>query len=100
MPDRVDHRAWDAMVFGDSRRTAVELEMRIRDAQAVERRIGLKRRDDPPDGFMLLVADTRANRHLLTELPGLFAELPRLRTATVLRLLEVGRHPPSGIVLI
>jgi hypothetical protein len=82
------------------RRTAVELEMRIRDAQAVERRIELKRRDDTTDGFILLVADTRANRRVLCELPALFADLPRLRKATVFKSLEAGRHPPSGIVLI
>ncbi len=58
LPDRRELRAWDAMILGQGR-TAVELEMRLHDTQALERRIALKRRDDPTDGFLLLVADTR-----------------------------------------
>jgi hypothetical protein len=56
-------RAWDAMVVGHRERTAVEAETAIRDGQAMERRIELKRRDDPSvDRVVLLVADTRRNR--------------------------------------
>jgi hypothetical protein len=62
---------------------AIELEMRLRDVQAVRRRHELKRRDDPPDHFMLLIADTRHNRRALAEVADLFAELPRLRPSVV-----------------
>lgn len=95
-----DRRAWDAMIFGAEKRTAVELEMRIRDGQAVERRLSLKRRNDPTEGFILLIADTRNNRRVLNENPGLFAGLPRLRLRKVLAALGSGRHPGSGLVLV
>ena len=48
MDDRPELRAWDAMLFGLGRRTAIELEMRLRDVQALLRRIDL--RAGRPDG--------------------------------------------------
>jgi transcriptional regulator with XRE-family HTH domain len=99
-PDARDQRAWDAEIRGRGARTAIELEMRLRDAQAVERRIGLKLRDDPPDHFLLLIADTRHNRRVLAAYPGLFADLPRLRPTTVFRALEAGSHPPTGLLFV
>lgn len=99
-PDRTDQRAWDAVVYGQGARTAIELEMRIVDGQAAERRIALKRRDDPVDAFLLAIADSRGNRRVLRENPALFADLPRLRRADVFAALEAGRHPPTGIVMI
>jgi len=99
-PERFEQRAWDAVVFGSGERTAVELEMRIRDGQALERRLALKRRDDPPDRFLLAVADTRANHRLFRDDPDLFPDLPRLRTSLVLRALEKGEHPPNGAVFV
>ena len=100
MPDHPEQRAWDAEVRGAGLRTTFELEMRLRDAQAVDRRIALKRRDDPPDRFVLLIAATRHNRRVLADHPGLFPNLPRLRPSTVFRALEAGRHPPSGLILL
>ena len=98
--DYPEQRAWDAEVRGAGMRTTFELEMRLRDAQAVERRITLKRRDDPSDGFVLLVAATRHNRRVLADHPGFFGDLPRLRPSALYRSLEAGRHPPSGLVLL
>ena len=98
--DRLEQRAWDAVLFGSRRRTAIELEMRLRDVQAVIRRIDLKRRDDPTDGFLLLVANTRTNRRVLADFAKLFADLPRLRPSEVRRALAAGRHPGTGIVLV
>jgi hypothetical protein len=100
LPDRSEHRAWDAVITGSGARTAVELEMRLTDAQAVERRVALKLRDDPPDGFVLLVADTAHNRRVLREHSHLFEQLPRLRPSALLRAIEAGRHPPSGLVVV
>jgi transcriptional regulator with XRE-family HTH domain len=100
VPDRPEPRAWDAMLYDGDRRTAIELEMRLRDAQAMIRRHSLKRRDDPVDGFLLVIAAIRTNRRVLAELADLFPDLPRLRTQRVLAALEDGEHPPSGIILI
>lgn len=93
-------RAWDAMLFGGGKRTAVELEMRLRDVQALRRRIDLKRRDDPTEHFLLLIADTRLNRRVLAEFEALFADLPRLRPSLVRAELAEGRLPPTGLLLV
>ena len=98
--DRTDSRAWDAMLEGGGKRTAIELEMRLRDIQALVRRVDLKRRDDPTDSFLLVVADTRANRRVLAEFAGMFVDLPRLRPNAVRSALGSGSHPPTGILLV
>jgi hypothetical protein len=98
--ERWERRAWDAVIFGEGKRTAIELEMHLRDVQAVRRRHELKRRDDPTDSFVLLLADTRHNRRLIAEFADVFSDLPRLRPGVVRALLEAGRHPPTGLLLI
>jgi transcriptional regulator with XRE-family HTH domain len=103
LPARDDHleqRAWDAMITGGGERTTIDLEMRIRDAQAVVRRYTLKCRDDPAEHQLLLIADTRSNRRVLAERPALFGSLERLRPSEVFEALEAGRHPPSGLLLV
>jgi transcriptional regulator with XRE-family HTH domain len=99
-PGRSELRAWDAVVSGSGKRTAVELEMRFRDGQAVERRLSLKRRDDPVDQFVLLVADTKSNRRVLASSPTMFADLPRLGPLALSKHLEAGNHPPSCLVVV
>jgi transcriptional regulator with XRE-family HTH domain len=99
-PDRPEQRAWDAAIFGHGERTTVELEVHIRDAQAMRRRHDLKRRDDPAEHFLLVIADTRHNRRVLAEFAPLFADLPRLRPNVVRAALEGGALPPTGYVLI
>jgi transcriptional regulator with XRE-family HTH domain len=100
LPDRPEQRAWDAVISGAGKRTAVELEMRLRDGQALKRRINVKRRDDPTEAFVLLVADTRTNRRVLTEHSDLFSDLPRLRPSRAHAALVAGGHPPSGLLLV
>jgi transcriptional regulator with XRE-family HTH domain len=100
LPDHQELRAWDAIIDGAGERTSIELEMRLHDAQAVERRVALKRRDDPTDHFLLLIADTRHNRRVLAELPDLFGDLSRLPKAVTIRALQAGRHPGSGLVYV
>jgi transcriptional regulator with XRE-family HTH domain len=95
-----ERRAWDAMLYGHGERTAIELEMRMRDVQAMRRRHELKRRDEPTEHFLLLIADTRHNRRVLAEFAELFADLPRLRPSVVHAALEAGQHPATGLLLI
>lgn len=97
---RSERRAWDAVLFDGSARCAVELEMRLRDVQAARRKVDLKRRDDPTERFVLLVADTRFNRRILAEFEALLVELPRLRPSRVQADLRAGRLPPTGTVLV
>ena len=93
-------RAWDAVLFGSGERTAIELEMRLHDTQALDRRVTLKRRDDPTEHFLLLIADTRTNRRILAGMPGLFPDLQRLKPSDVKAALQAGKHPPSGLLLV
>jgi len=74
--------------------------MRIHDAQALERRINLKRQDDPVEAFVLLVADTRHNRSVLTQHPNIFPSLARLTFRELTRQPKAGQHPPSSVVLV
>ena len=85
-----DRRAWDAVIEGRGWRVPVQAETRLRDVQALARRIGLKQRDDEIDFVLLLVADTRHNRHVLRmagpDLAAMFPasgvrRWPRCRTA-------------------
>jgi transcriptional regulator with XRE-family HTH domain len=57
-----DLRAWDAVVGTGRDRLGLEAETRLRDLQAVERRLALKCRDSSIAHAILLLADTRTNR--------------------------------------
>jgi len=98
--EALDLRAWDALITGSSERTAIELESRLTDLQATTRRHNLKRRDDPVDHFLLVIADTRHNRRVVAEYADLLADLPRLSTAAVIDLLAAGKHSPTGWMLL
>ena len=98
--DAPEYRAWDLVSTSASGRTAYEFESRLYDAQAQIRRYKLKRRDDPPDHFVLVLADTHRNRKMLREFGELFADLPRIPTAAFLKTLKAGQHPPTGLVLL
>ena len=92
-----DLRAWDAVLDLPGERDAVEAETRIRDGQAMWRRVSLKRRDDPTISHLfLLVADTPANRRAIAEIRELLrADLP-LETRSILAALAKGRCPGAG----
>ena len=97
--DTNEQRAWDLVTTGHGERTAYEFESRLHDVQAILRRHNLKRRDDPTDRFVLVLADTHRNRSELQEYADLFTDLPRIGTADFLSALKAGRHPPTGLVL-
>lgn len=102
LPQVGDDRAWDAVLLVEGARIAIEAETRPRDAQALQRRLALKRRDDPGiDSALLVLAATRYNRRLLRDHgEALRADLP-LDGAPVLRALTEGRDPHgSGIVMV
>jgi transcriptional regulator with XRE-family HTH domain len=98
--DVPEQRAWDATVEGAGAVTAIELEMRLYDLQAQQRRLALKVRDGAPGRIVLVVADTHANRRILREHPEAFGWLPRLPARVVLDELRAGRHPPSALILL
>jgi transcriptional regulator with XRE-family HTH domain len=63
-----DPRAWDAVLCSSAATIGVEAESRLRDIQALDRRVMLKLRDSGLDRVVILVAATRTNRTILREL--------------------------------
>jgi transcriptional regulator with XRE-family HTH domain len=103
LPQRTDHpeqRRWDVLLSGSGRRTGMEFETRLYDAQAQHGRWNLKMRDDPVDSLVVVISDTRRNREVLRTFPELFADLPRLGSSQFLAMLRDGQHPPTGLVLL
>ncbi len=94
-------RAWDAQVRMGQWYLNVEAETRIRDVQAMDRRIALKQSSDATTPILLLVADTKTNRLALRAAGPLLTGRFPLDARPMLRALRAGRCPPaSGIVLL
>jgi transcriptional regulator with XRE-family HTH domain len=94
-----DLRAWDARIDGPDWHVVVEAETRLRDLQALMRKLNLKCRDGGEDQLVLLLGDTRNNRELVKLAgAGLIEQLPGT-PREVLRALATGSRPGrSGIV--
>jgi transcriptional regulator with XRE-family HTH domain len=96
-----DRRAWDAEIAGDGWRIAVEAETRLRDVQALSRRLALKSRDAGVARLILVVADTRHNRRTLRLARVDLAAMFPLGSRAVLEALHRGNPPEeSGIVVV
>jgi hypothetical protein len=104
LPIAGDKRAWDATIDalqGLARLLPVEAESRLVDGQAQVRRIMLKLRDSGLEHVLVVVADTRRNREVLTATgPALSADFP-IPPRKALAALSAGHHPGgSSIVLL
>lgn len=96
-----DGRAWDARLDLADGFLHVEAETRIRDLQALDRRVALKQRDDGVQRVLLLVSDTKTNRAVVRVGDALLGARYPLSGRSVLRALRAGRCPEaSGIVLL
>ena len=83
------------------RRAGSELETRLHDVQALERRLTLKHRDGDVDIVLLVVADTTANRRFLELHREQFRGLLPLDSRQVLDAFRRGELPErSGIVIV
>jgi hypothetical protein len=95
-----DLRAWDAVIQGAGWRYGVEAETRLRDIQALQRRVALKLRDGDVDGVILVVWRTRTNlailRSLGAELDTSFPVPGRL----ALERLGSGRDPSGSAIVV
>jgi hypothetical protein len=101
LPIAGDRRAWDAQCVLDRVTVAIEAEMKLYDLQALDRRIGLKRRDGGLATVVLLVAETHANRRHLAEHREVLRPSFPLDSRAVLAAVRNGRAPAaSGIVLL
>jgi hypothetical protein len=100
LPIAGDRRAWDAVVEIGGHRVAIEAEARLRDLQALERRIALKQRDGGLQVVVLLVNDTAANRAILKAHDREIRASFPLDGRAVLAAMDAG-HPPAanGIVV-
>lgn len=99
-PDRGDRRAWDATAMSPAVRIGIEAETRIRDGQALERKLALKERDGGMDRMILLVGDTRANRDALRAYGGpIVARFP-VPGRRALELLAAGVDPGGNALVV
>ena len=96
-----DRRAWDAVVDGTSCIDGFEVETRLADIQAIQRRVMLKLRDDPKVRHAFLaVADTRSNRAALAASRELLRTDFPLDTRAVLESFSSGNCPGAGGLII
>jgi transcriptional regulator with XRE-family HTH domain len=100
MPIPGDLRAWDAALVAESLRIGVDAETRIRDVQAVDRRVMLKLRDSAFDRAVILVAATRTNRLALRDAAASLAANYAVPSSVALRALETGRDPGGNSVIV
>jgi len=101
LPMDGDRRAWDLLVLTEPHPVAIEAETRLRDVQALLRKVALKQRDGHIERVVLLVNDTAGNRRILAlHRSDLAAFLP-LGGREVLRALRAGRAPhANGLVVL
>ncbi|MBA2719707.1 MAG: hypothetical protein H0U52_10775 [Chloroflexi bacterium] len=96
-----DRRAWDAVTTLASQDIAIEAESRLRDIQALKRRVALKQRDGKIDRVILLVNDTAANRRILRAVREELRDQFPLDSRDVLRAVRQGLAPAaSGLVIL
>ena len=101
MPIPGDRRAWDALIRLHGRRAGCEAETRLRDLQALDRRLQLKVRDGAVDVLILVVADTAANRAILGARREVLRPLLPLDGRQVLTSLRAGELPDqNGLVVL
>jgi transcriptional regulator with XRE-family HTH domain len=101
LPIPGDRRAWDVLIRGLTFRIGVEAETRIVDAQAVARKVALKRRDGNVDHVLLVLAETRANRAHSGALLLALGDDYRMDSRAILEALRRGANPGgSGIVML
>jgi transcriptional regulator with XRE-family HTH domain len=95
-----DLRAWDAALVRPGLTIGVDAETRLRDVQAVDRRVMLKLRDSGFDRAVLLIASTRSNREALHEAgSSLEANYP-IATRAALQALAVGEDPGGNCLIV
>ena len=95
-----DLRAWDAVIVGNRWRDAVEAEIRLRDIQALDRRIALKQRDGSVDAVILLVWNTRWNRDVLREFGSALESRFPVPGGRALELLQAGAQPGGNALIL
>lgn len=94
-----DQRAWDGMVRGPGWRYGVECETAPRDAQALGRRLEIKRRDGGVDGVLLVMPDTRRVREFLAAADVVLGPQFTVPGRRAVELLGAGVNPGGSAVI-
>ena len=100
MPGLGDLRAWDLVGTVGGSRIAVDAETRLRDLQALDRRLRLKSRDSGIDRLVLLVGDTRTNRAIVRTHAAWVAERFPVPGSTARRRLHDGLVPEGDALIL
>jgi transcriptional regulator with XRE-family HTH domain len=100
LPNPGDTRAWDLVLRVAGCIVGIEVETRVRDVQALRRRMRARQREGGTDAVVLVLADTTHNRRVLPEL--LEALGPEFATSprAVLKTLREGRPIPGSAVIL
>jgi hypothetical protein len=99
LPIPGDLRSADGVATTDDFAAIVEAETRLDDVQAAERRLRSKQRDLGGRRAILLVADTRHNRHVIDQVPDLRHQFP-IDTRHCLAALGRGDDPGGDCLVI
>lgn len=94
-----DRRAWDEVIVGAGWDVPVEAETKVRDTQALRRKLALKCQDSGAARLVLVVADTRHNRHVMRLAAADFREAFPISGREALAALGRG-EPPSGSAIV
>jgi transcriptional regulator with XRE-family HTH domain len=100
LPIPGDRRAWDASLTRAELRIGIEAETRLRDIQAVDRRLALKERDGGMDRVILVVAGTRGNRTALRASGDVLHERFPVPSVTALGRLAAGADPGGNALIV
>lgn len=99
IPITGDGRSADGVASTEHADYLVEAETHLGDFQALERRISAKARDLGVDRVVLLLADTRHNRTVVREVPGVRARFP-IDAKTWFHAIAQGQDPGGDALVI
>ena len=99
-PNPGDPRWWDLLLRLPDFRLGVEAETRIRDMQALTRRMKERAREGGADALLLILSDSAHNRELVDELRAALGEEFQANPREVIRALRAGRVPPGSAVIL
>jgi hypothetical protein len=107
LPIEGDQRSWDGRIsnFRWSGQQAgwgglpIDAETRLHDVQTLLRRLTLKLRDAGEEHVLLVIADTRSNRHAVAASANILATLFPIQPRHALACLASGRHPGGSAIV-
>lgn len=94
-------RSWDLLLRIGRQQVGVEAETRVRDAQALVRRVRGRQHDGGADAILIVLSDSRHNRALAAELREMLGSEFQTEPRRLFAALREGRVlPGSGVLLV